>query len=203
MIDDIRADVSRETIDRLAHYMDMLIRWNQKINLVSPATIADAEERHLADSLQLADLAPEGVKRWVDIGSGGGFPGLPLAILFAERSDPPEFILIESDQRKAAFLGAVIRETSVKARVVCGRAEITPSLGADIVSARAVASLERLLAYMHRHAKPGATGLFPKGRRWREELSLASQHWRFDHRVIPSRTDPESVIFEIGELRLV
>lgn len=128
-------DVSRETLERLEHYQALLKKWTRKINLVSPETVAEAEMRHFRDSAQLFQHVRNAPARWVDLGSGGGFPGLVIAILAAGDSWETKFTLIESDQRKAAFLRTVSRETSVPVEVVSKRIEEVPPCVAEVVSA--------------------------------------------------------------------
>lgn len=193
----IGADVSRETIERLEVYVDLLTKWNPRINLVSRDSLPEVWTRHMADSAQLFPLAPHPLEHWADLGSGGGFPGLVIAILACEHGSPEKTTLVESDQRKAAFLRTVIRETGAKAVVQSERAEKIPPLGADILTARALASLSDLLHHAERHLKPGGIALFPKGERWEKELREARESWRFEHEVVRSKTEPKAVILRM------
>jgi len=140
-------NVSRETSDKLEHYEATLRRWNPKINLVAKSTLDDLKKRHFEDSAQVLKRIPEETTRLVDLGSGGGFPGLVIAILASELGYPAETVLIESDQRKSAFLRTVLRETGTKATVLTERIEQAPPQVADILTARALTDLAGLLGY--------------------------------------------------------
>lgn len=190
-------DVSRETAERLAIYSALLEKWNPRINLVSRASLAQHRARHFADSAQLYTLVPHPVEHWVDLGSGGGFPGLVIAILAAEGGSPACVTLVESDVRKSAFLATVIRETGVNATVITDRIETIPPLGADIVSARALADLSTLLGFAARHMTPEGHALLPKGATWQDELAAAQTAWQFTHRVVKSMTEAGSVILHV------
>ncbi|WP_370281424.1 16S rRNA (guanine(527)-N(7))-methyltransferase RsmG [Pseudooceanicola sp.] len=191
------ADVPRETIERLEVYAELLRRWNPKINLVSPSTLVDLWTRHITDSLQLSALAKaEG--HWVDLGSGGGFPGLVIAIANADRTASTT-TLVESDQRKATFLRTVIRETGVSADVIAQRIETVQPLSADVLTARALAPLDVLLSFAERHRAVDGTCLFPKGETWTQEVAAAEVNWRFRYEAVPSKTNAASVILKIGE----
>ncbi len=193
------ADVSRETLDRLHLYRDLLLKWSPKINLVAPATFEAAWDRHFLDSAQVAALAPAGSCSWADLGSGGGFPGLVVAIL---RQDI-EMTLIESDQRKAAFLRTVARETECRVTIRAERAESVPPLGTDVVSARALAPLTKLIPLAKQHLSPDGFAVFPKGAHWRSERDAALETWTFRCENITSKTDPDAVILKLSEIRRV
>ncbi len=190
-------NVSRETAERLATYAARLREWNPRINLVSKSSLDDLETRHFADSLQLFSLAAHPVRHWVDVGSGGGFPGLVIAIRAMEAGSPSRVTLIESDQRKAAFLRTVIRETAAPAVVLCDRIETAPPQHADVVSARALTDLSQLLDYAARHLDPNGVCLFPKGATWQKELPAARARWHFDLEATKSLTDADAVILQI------
>lgn len=188
--------VSRETMDRLSIYRALVEKWNPKINLVSPSTLPDFESRHLLDSLQLADIAEPKEGIWLDLGSGGGLPGLVVAIMTVDR--PLSVTLVESDQRKTAFLRNAIRELSLKnVSVISDRIMSITAQNADYISARALASLPQLLEMVLMHMKPTGTAYLMKGRTWREELVQASNDWQFDLDAVPSRTDPEAAILKV------
>lgn len=193
-------DVSRETSERLAIYLKLLRRWNKKINLVAPATLKDAASRHFDDSLQLIEHAPEGAKKWIDLGSGGGFPGLVIAIDAADRRPDLFVTLVESDQRKSVFLRTVLRETGVKAQVLSERIESIPAAPHDVISARALAPLAPLLRLSERFLSANTTCLFLKGRKHQEELAEAAQHWHFTHEAVASQTDPESALLIVKDI---
>lgn len=193
--------VSRETIQKLEHYADALKKWNPKINLVSKSTIDDLWDRHFIDSAQILELAPSGARTWADLGSGGGFPGLVVAIIAAETQPDLSMTLVESDLRKCAFLRSVLRETSIKANVISRRIEDIPPLEACVISARALAELPKLLSLSHEHSVRGGVLLFPKGENWRTEVAEAQSKWRFDHQVAKSKTNAKSVILSISGVR--
>lgn len=188
--------VSRETLDRLAQYLSVLERWQSTINLVGRTTLPDAWNRHILDSAQIVPLLPPGQHRLADLGTGAGLPGLVVA---AFRPDL-EVILVESDARKAAFLGEAARAMALERppRIVISRIEQAAPLAATIVTARALAPLDTLLAWADRHRAAHAICLFHKGRDWRKELTDAQQHWDIPHQPIGSATDRDAVILRIG-----
>lgn len=196
-------DVSRETLNRLDRYDALLRKWNPAINLVSRATLDDAWRRHFADSAQVLAVAPHPGNDWVDLGSGGGFPGLVVAILARELRPGLRVTLVESDRRKAAFLAEVARATGTDVAIRAERAETLEPLGADILSARALAPLGALLALAERHLKPGGTGLFLKGAQVDEEIAAALESFRFTLQKFPSRTDPNAVVLSVGDIERV
>lgn len=193
-------DVSRETLERLEIYLALLKKWNSAINLVSKSTLDQAWQRHFVDSAQVFSLVPEHIRHWADFGSGGGFPGLVCATLARELSSKIRFTLVESDQRKATFLRTVARELDLDVEVLSQRIEQVMPLEADLISARALASLPKLLEFTERHLLPGGHAIFMKGMSFREEISESLESWRFSHEEYPSVTDPESVILLIGDI---
>jgi len=182
-------------------YVDLLRRWQDVKNLVGPRTLDHVWTRHIADSAQLLPLAPT-ARKWIDIGSGAGFPGLVLAILLREREDG-EVHLVESNSRKCAFLRAVSRETGARAQVHAGRIEdILPSLGqADVLTARALAPLTDLLDLGKDLLRTGAIGVFPKGQDLEAELTVAAKSWKIDYDIVPSVTDPQGRICIVRQLQ--
>ncbi|UMY18984.1 16S rRNA (guanine(527)-N(7))-methyltransferase RsmG [Methylobacterium organophilum] len=195
--------VSRETGEALNLYVEQLRRWQSVKNLVGPATLSEVWSRHVADALQLLALVPE-ARRWVDLGSGAGIPGLILAIAGRER---PGFHvkLVESNARKCAFLTETARLTRAPVQVLNKRIEaVMPDLEVtDIVCARALAPLQQLLAWSEPLLKKGAIGVFPKGRDAAAELTEAQRGWRFDHDLIASRTDSDARIVLVTNLSRV
>lgn len=191
------AGASPTQLGDLARYQALLADWNQRLNLVSAASLADFWTRHAFDSAQLKALAPE-ARVWVDIGAGAGFPGLVLAILL--KGMPGARVhLVESLAKKCRFLETVAETLDLPATIHNARAE-SLSLQADVVTARAVAPLERLLGYAQPHLAQGAIGLFPKGRNAEAEIAAARRRWRFDVSVIPSRSDPDGRILRVEHL---
>ncbi|MBD0274995.1 MAG: 16S rRNA (guanine(527)-N(7))-methyltransferase RsmG [Acetobacteraceae bacterium] len=190
--------VSRETEERLRAYVDLLLQWNRRINLVSARSAEDVWRRHVVDSLQLTPLLPgDGAAPLLDIGSGAGFPGLVLA---ATTGRPTR--LVEADKRKAAFLvEASARLGLARVEVHAGRIEDAELPKARLLTARALAPLPALLRHAHVLLSPGGTALFPKGRTAEEELTAASRDWMMRVERFQSRTDPASTIFRISEIR--
>ncbi|MEP0155178.1 16S rRNA (guanine(527)-N(7))-methyltransferase RsmG [Pseudophaeobacter sp.] len=190
-------NVSRETIERLEKFEEVLLKWNPRINLVSKSSLTDLWQRHIVDSVQVFTCVEDAGESWLDIGSGGGFPGIVVAIMAAERSLKTKVTLIESDQRKSAFLRTAARECGVSISVLTERIEQTVPQNADILSARAVADLDALLEFSQRHLAVGGTAVFPKGVNWKKEVDKAAQRWRFDVEPITSLTETEAVILKI------
>jgi 16S rRNA (guanine527-N7)-methyltransferase len=195
------ADVPRETLERLTVFVRLVEKWQKAQNLIASSTLADIWRRHIADSAQLVALKPEAT-RWLDLGSGGGFPGIVVAILLAGRSGAMVH-LVESDRRKCAFLRTAARETGAPAEIHEGRIEAIVTAGrfdVSVVTARAAAPLGRLLAWSAPVIGAGAAGLFPKGRDFRREVTQAAAAWDFDLIEYRSRID-DGVILEITRLR--
>jgi 16S rRNA (guanine527-N7)-methyltransferase len=193
--------VSRETMERLGRYESLLIKWQKSINLVSASTLPELWRRHMLDSAQLAALAPESTRRWADLGSGGGFPGLVVAILLAGRPGF-ELHLVESDQRKCIFMREVARATEASATVHnCRIEDFAAGQGTfDVVSARALAPLERLLGWAAPLFGPQTIGLFLKGQGVQDELTLARKSWIFEADHHPSQSDPAGSVLMLRGL---
>ncbi len=192
----VETGVSRETLDRLRLYADLLEKWQQRINLVGPATLPDLWRRHMLDSAQLWPLLPPDLPRLIDIGSGAGFPGLVLAILGV-----PEVHLIESDQRKGAFLREVARQTGATVTVHSARIESILDLSAPVVTARALAALPKLLDLAVPLLASGGQCLFLKGQNIEEELTSARKIWIFTEDRSPSRSDSTGLVLRVREVR--
>jgi 16S rRNA (guanine527-N7)-methyltransferase len=181
--------VSRETAARLDRFVALLLQWQAKTNLIASATVREIWTRHIADSLQLAALAPQ-AKVWVDLGTGAGFPGLVIACALAEQADAVVH-LVESNQKKAAFLREAVRLTGAPAKVHAGRIEeFVTSDRIDVVTARALAPLKNVLALAESLLKTGAVGLFLKGQDVEAELTEASKYWTIAATLVPSKTSP-------------
>jgi 16S rRNA (guanine527-N7)-methyltransferase len=185
--------VSRETEERLRAFADLLVRWQTRINLVGPATLKDLWRRHILDSAQLFPLLPSGPV--LDLGSGAGFPGLVLAILGAAPVH-----LVESDQRKCAFLREAARITGTEAVIHACRAEALAPFPVAAITARALAPLPRLLVLAAPFLKPGTRCLFLKGRGSEHELTEAAKDWMMTVERIPSRSDPRGFIVSLSEV---
>lgn len=192
--------VSRETFERLEIYVDLLKKWSPRINLVSMSTLDNPWDRHIRDSLQLMSAAEGTTGPWADLGSGGGMPGLVIALCQAKEWS---VTLIESDTRKATFLRTVLRETGTKATVIADRIETAPPQDAAILSARALAPLPKLLEYAQRHLRPGGLALLPKGITWKNELAAAQKSFSFHCDSITSETQDGAVILRIGAISRV
>lgn len=192
--------VSAATEARLRRQLAELERWNGAINLVAKSTLADAWDRHIADSAQLLLLAPETPVHWADLGSGAGFPGLVVAIILAERSPETRVTLVESDRRKATFLRESVRGLGLTTTVLAERIETIAPLCADVVSARALARLEKLLPLTARHIAHDGIALFLKGAAAQSELAMVSGAWSFSLERLPSQTDPTSEILRLKDL---
>lgn len=190
--------VSRETEQKLRQLEVMLAKWNPAINLVAKSTIPAAWNRHILDSVQIFENTP--FRRWVDLGSGGGFPGLVVALLAAEAQPDAQVILVEADQRKATFLRQAVRELALKTTVLSERIEAVEPLGADRLSARALAPLPELCSFAARHMLPEGTALFPKGANWQAEVAEARKSWKFDLEVRPSLVESGSVVLVMKAL---
>lgn len=195
-----RNAVSRETVERLDAYSALLLRWQTSINLVAPSTLPAIWTRHLEEGLFLDRLIARS-SFVVDLGSGGGLPGLVLALCRSEGDGPVE--LVESNGKKAAFLRTVIRELGLRATVHAERIEEAGSVlaKADAVTARALASLDTLCGFVVPLIRSDAICWFPKGRGSDEEIAEASAHWRFDMVKHPSPVTPDSVVLELSGLR--
>ena len=181
--------VSRETLERLDAYVALLMAWNRRINLVGATTLGDPWRRHILDSAQLMPHIPPKARVLVDLGSGAGLPGLILSILGV-----PEVHLVESDQRKAAFLREAARITAAPCQIHAVRAETMPRLKADVITARAVASLPDLLDMAEPFLLTHSILLFLKGKGVGEELTLAAKSWKMVSRLLPSLSDPGGML---------
>ncbi|MBF9057913.1 16S rRNA (guanine(527)-N(7))-methyltransferase RsmG [Rhodobacterales bacterium HKCCSP123] len=197
----LAARVSRETLGRLDLYAGLLVKWQAAINLVSPTTLPQLWLRHMLDSAQVFDHVPDSARRWIDFGSGGGFPGLVCAAIAAEKRPDLRITLVESDMRKGAFLREAARQMGVAVDVLTRRVEDVPPSRSDVVSARALAPLATLCAYAMPHLGPDGICLFQKGARHAEELETARQDWQMDVTTIPSVTDPDAVLLKLENLR--
>ncbi len=190
------AGISPDQRERLERFAALLLRWNERINLVSRADTVTLWQRHILDSAQLAPLLPDPPGRLIDLGSGAGFPGLVLALLTRW-----EVHLVESDQRKAAFLREAARATAACAIIHAGRAESLRVAPARVVTARALAPLPALLPIAAPLLEPDGICLFPKGRGVAAELTAAAAGWHMLVERFPSRTSPDATLLRISEIR--
>ena len=200
----VAARVSRETVAALEDY----------VRLVPEMAAGDQPRRaqhtgpnirppHRRFASTFDDLRIEDMGHWVDFGSGAGFPGLVCAIAAKDHAPGLTFTLIESDQRKASFLREVARTTGVKVKILVTRIEDAPPQNAQIISARALAPLAKLCEFSKPHMANDGIALFPKGRNHVAEQADADAGWTMNRDIWPSRTDPSSVIYRIGDLTRV
>lgn len=193
-------NVSRETEDLLQTYAALIRKWNPSINLVAPTTLPDLELRHIANSAQLYDLAQPKSGSWLDLGSGGGLPGVVMAILLREL--PVKVTLVESDKRKSAFLMTARRSLNLpNLSVKSQRIEALEPGNHNYVSARALASLDDLMPQLHRQLASHGEAWLLKGRSWKAEVAKVAEHWSFDLQHYQSKTDPEAAILKLREIR--
>ena len=182
-------------VERLSVYANLLRKWQRRINLVGKTTLPDLWRRHMLDSTQLFPLIPASAKTLVDLGSGAGFPGIVLAILGV-----PEVHLVESDGRKCAFLQEASRATGAQVEIHRVRIEKMTPLPADVVTARACASLDSLLEYAQPFLKKGSICLFPKGRNVQEELTESEKKWIMKVWRIESLSDSQAEILKLEDI---
>lgn len=194
-------NVSRETIEDLEKLVAILIKWNKKINLVGKSTMDDVWARHILDSAQVWRNRPNNLKIWLDIGSGGGFPALVLAIIAKYEAPDVKFILIESDARKCAFLKTVSRETLLNTEVLTNRIENVENVTADAVSARALASVDKLLEYSGRFLTDSSICLFLKGQGCDSEVEKAQESWSFQFEKAESLSDTAGVTLKLWNIK--
>ncbi len=187
--------VSRETLERLKGYLRLLEKWQARINLVGAATLRDPWRRHFLDSAQLAPLVPADARVLVDLGSGSGFPGLVLAMITGR-----PFHLVESDQRKAVFLREVVRECNVPATVHAARIETLPPFEADVITARALASVPKMLHLGGPHLGKYGILLLLKGKSVDRELTESQKNWKLKFDIFESQTDPSGRLLRVREV---
>ncbi|MGH7038244.1 MAG: 16S rRNA (guanine(527)-N(7))-methyltransferase RsmG [Stellaceae bacterium] len=187
-----RLAISAETLARLSAYVDLLLRWAERINLVGRVTLADPWRRHILDSAQLLPFVPAGAKSLVDLGSGAGFPGLVLAILGVSGIE-----LVEADARKCAFLREAARVTEAPVAIHPRRIEAMPARAVDVVTARALAPLDRLLDLAAPFLGSQTVCLLLKGERAEEELAAARRTWTATAARYASLSDPRGFVLRL------
>ena len=193
--------VSRETSARLDSFVTLLLKWQQRMNLIGPSTVEQVWTRHIADSLQLLDLAPD-ARAWIDLGTGAGFPGLVIAAALADRLGTVVH-LVEKSPKKSTFLREVVRVLKLPALVHTVRIEdfiLAFSDSADVITARALAPLPELLGFVAPFVEKGAQALLLKGQDVDAELTQASKCWNIEYTLVPSRTDPRGRIVVVRRL---
>ena len=187
--------VPPHVLSRLDRFVELLLQWQKRMNLIAPSTIPEIWTRHVADSLQLVSLAPS-ARVWADLGSGAGFPGIVVACVFAEEAGA-RVHLVESNAKKAAFLREAGRVLDIPATIHGARVEDFVKsfhVRVDVVTARALAPLAKLLELAAPLLKTGAKGLFPKGQDVEGELTEAAKYWSIDSKLVPSKTSPQGKI---------
>ncbi len=202
MPDLVGISISVATLAKLQLFQTLVEKWNPRINLVAKSTLPDLWARHIEDSAFVCQNAPRS-NIWADFGAGGGFPGLVVAAILQDQAASTRVVLVESDQRKATFLREAARQMDLTVDVLSERVETLAPLAADVISARALASLEVLCGMAERHAAPGGTCLFPKGERFAEEIATARQTWQFDLEARENPGHKGSALLVLRNLRRV
>jgi 16S rRNA (guanine527-N7)-methyltransferase len=192
--------VSRETFEALKSFESLVQKWSPAINLVSKSTLVSTWDRHIADSAQVFASSPANAMSWVDLGAGGGFPGLVVAILAREKAPGLHVTLVESDLRKATFLRHAAQALALDVTVRSERIESLSLLNADVISARALAPLPLLLDLAAKHLRPDGVAIFPKGARYEEELFAAKAFWTFDVDARPSLSESGAAILVLRNI---
>ena len=193
-------DVSRETLNGFYEYEALLHKWNKKINLVSKNTLVDIWERHFLDSGQIIKHVEASGKRWVDVGSGAGFPGLVVALLLRDRKIDCDLVLVEKNPKKGFFLNEVIRKLNLSVEVVKDNIDTLEPLNADILTARAFSELNNLIEIAFRHRKKEGICLFLKGENYRIELDKTLNYWFFDYDIVDSLSSSSGKIIRVKNI---
>ena len=193
-------NVSRETLNSFDVYKTLLSKWNEKINLVSKHTLVDIWERHFLDSGQIIKNVEVSGKRWVDVGSGAGFPGLVVALLLRDRKVDCDLVLVEKNPKKAFFLNEVIRKLNLSVEVVNDNIYTLEPLNADILTARAFSELNNLMEIAFRHRKKDGICLFLKGENYRVELDKTLNYWFFDYDIVGSLSSSSGKILRVKKI---
>ena len=193
-------NVSRETLNGFYEYESLLSKWNKKINLVSKNTLMDIWERHFLDSGQIIKHVEASGKRWVDVGSGAGFPGLVVALLLRDRKIDCDLVLVEKNPKKSFFLNEVIRKLNLSVEVVNDNIDTLEPLNADILTARAFSELNNLIEIAFRHRKKEGICLFLKGENYRIELDKTLNYWFFDYDIIDSLSSSSGKIIRVKKI---
>ncbi len=193
-------NVSRETIKSLCEYEILLFKWNSKINLVSKNTLSDIWNRHFLDSGQIIKHVDPSRKRWVDVGSGAGFPGLVIALLLRDREIDCELIMIEKSTKKVFFLNEVIRKLDLNVKVLNNDIGNVEPLNADILTARAFSELNDLLQIADIHRKKSGICLFLKGENYMLEIDKTLNYWFFDYDIFDSLSNPSGKIIRVKNI---
>ena len=194
-------NVSRETINLLKTYHDLLIEWQDKFNLVSNSSLQNAWERHFEDSIQLYEYIPKTAKSLVDFGSGAGFPAMVLAIIAKEKTPYLNFTLVESIKKKTLYLNEVSFKTGVHVNIINDRIEKIKTQKFDVITSRAMTSLVDLLKYANPFCHKDTVCIFPKGKNYSLELAEAHKSWRFKCEIKASKVSEEGKILIITDIK--
>jgi 16S rRNA (guanine527-N7)-methyltransferase len=199
----LELDVSRETLDALKYFEDLVVLWNPAINLISNSSVSDLWSRHIVDSAQLFlfTLPDEGL--WLDVGSGGGFPGIVVSIVAKELAPSLRVVLVESDNRKCVFLRTVIRGLGLSVKVINDRIENVKLDDVVYLSARALRNLNSLLFIVENNVSRETVCVFPKGRSYKKELVESQKNWKFDFNLVDSNTSEDSKVIVLKGLERV
>ena len=193
-------NVSRETIKSFCEYEVLLSKWNKKINLVSKKTLVDIWERHFLDSGQIINYVDASGKRWIDVGSGAGFPGLVVALLLRDRKIDCDLVLVEKNSKKVFFLNEVIRKLNLNVKVFKKDIRSIEPLNADILTARAFSELKELIEIACHHRKEKGICLFLKGQNYKVELDKTLNYWFFDYDVFDSLSNHSGKIIRVKKI---
>ena len=193
-------NVSRETLNDFYEYETLLSKWNEKINLVSKNTLVDIWERHFLDSGQIIKHVEVSGKRWVDVGSGAGFPGLVVALLLRDKKIDCDLVVVEKNPKKGFFLNEVIRKLNLSVEVVNDNIDNLEPLNADILTARAFSELNNLIEIAFRHRKKEGICLFLKGENYRIELDKTLNYWFFDYDIVDSLSSSSGKIIRVKKI---
>ncbi|MDC3092375.1 16S rRNA (guanine(527)-N(7))-methyltransferase RsmG [Paracoccaceae bacterium] len=193
-------NVSRETLNDFYEYKTLLAKWNEKINLVSKNTLVGIWERHFLDSGQIIKNVEASGKRWVDVGSGAGFPGLVVALLLRDRKINCDLVLVEKNPKKVFFLNEVIRKLKLSVEVVNDNIHTLEPLNADILTARAFSELNNLMEIAFRHRKKEGICLFLKGKNYSIELDKTLNYWFFDYDIVSSLSSSSGKIIRVKKI---
>ena len=199
----LELDVSRETLDALKYFEDLVVLWNPAINLISNSSVSDLWSRHIVDSAQLFLFALPDEGLWLDVGSGGGFPGIVVSIVAKELAPSLRVVLVESDNRKCVFLRTVIRELGLSVKVINDRIENVKLDDVVYLSARALRNLNSLLFIVENNVSRETVCVFPKGRSYKKELVESQKNWKFDFNLIDSNTSEDSKVIVLKGLERV
>ena len=192
--------VSRETCDLLRLYYDMLVSWNKKINLVSRKSIKTTWNRHFLDSAQRWLYLPQKANKWLDFGSGAGFPGLVIAFISKELKPDLKIVLVEKNKKKALFLNEVVNKIGLNVEILSNNVELIRPQRADVITSRAFGKLDHLLKISYKHQNKDTTALFPKGINFTEEIIISKKKWSYELERIKNIIDSNSFILKIRKL---